>query len=112
MRIGTVEVNGLMSCPDKAPVEKEKAPGGWFLTYERYGIKSYYGGYDRNMDSGKITQYFFEDQARAHLFKDEENANATMACGNENSTDILVKLSRPRLAGELRTGGTGTCSRD
>ena len=111
MKIGTVEVNGLMSCPGKVAVKKEKAQGGWFLSYERYGIKAYYSGYCRDMDTGKITQYFFEDQSRAHLFQDEENADATKACGNENSTDILVKLSRPRLAGELRTGGTGTCSK-
>lgn len=112
MKIGTVEVNGLMVVPDKMPVTKEKTEGGWILAYENCGIRSYYGGHDIDLDEGKVTLYFFEDPARAFLFESEEDAGVTLECGNEPGTDILVKLSRPRMAGELTGRRTGKCSRD
>ena len=101
MKIGTVEVNGLMTVPERMPIRTEKTEGGWVLTYESRGIKSYYGGHDTDLDSGKITLYFFEDPARAHVFGTEGCAAATAFYGEDPEVDILVKLSRLRRAGDL-----------
>lgn len=101
MKIGTVEVNGLMTVPERMPIRTEKTESGWVLTSECYGIKSYYGGYNLDVDSGKITLYFFEDPALAHVFGTEECAAVTAFYGTDLNVDILVKLSRPRRAGDL-----------
>lgn len=101
MKIGTVEVHGLMTVPERMPIQTEKTEGGWVLTYEVRGIKSYYNGHNLDGDNGKITLYFFEDPARAHVFGTEGCAAATAFYGTDPNVDILVKLSRLRRAGDL-----------
>lgn len=101
MKIGTVEVNGLMIDPERMPIRTEKTEGGWVLTYETRGIKSYYNGHNLDMDSGKITLYFFEDPARAHVFGTEGCAAATAFYGTDPNVDILVKLNWPRRGKDL-----------
>ncbi len=101
MKIGTVEVNGLMTVPKRMHIRTEKTEGGWVLTYESHGIKSYYGEHNLDGDSGKITLCFFEDPARAHVFGTEGCAAAMAFYGMDPNVDILVKLSRPRRAGDL-----------
>ena len=101
MKIGTVEVNGLMTVPERKPIMKERTEGGWVLTYENYGIKAYYGGHNLDLDDEKVTLYFFEDPARAHVFGTEGGADATAFYGMDPEVDILVKLSRPRRAVDL-----------